>query len=79
MAGVIRGNVTSLIEHESSEDSFMSPHQSPKLRNNNQLRSEKILMKKHSRTEDDDTCLRLKGQMIFVSECDQMLFVCSPR
>ncbi|XP_076826094.1 guanylate cyclase soluble subunit beta-1-like isoform X2 [Clavelina lepadiformis] len=34
--------------------------------------------KKLSKSEEDLSCLRLKGQMIYVPECKQMLFLCSP-
>uniref|UniRef100_H2ZCI7 Guanylate cyclase soluble subunit beta-1 n=1 Tax=Ciona savignyi TaxID=51511 RepID=H2ZCI7_CIOSA len=40
----------------------------------------KIAMRKKSaeRSDRESSCLRLKGQMILVPECNQMLFLCSP-
>ena len=77
--GLIRGNANATPMEESLMETPLSPHQSPKSRNNQHLRTEKMLLKKQSKSEEDAFSLRLKGQMVYVQECDQMLFLCSPR
>nr|XP_002122297.2 guanylate cyclase soluble subunit beta-1-like isoform X1 [Ciona intestinalis] len=42
------------------------------------LNPEVMRKKSEHRCDRESSCLRLKGQMIFVPDCNQMLFLCSP-